>query len=187
MGEPIGRAFAGRNRLARRRRCSDFARSELFDRTFQEGMDLVEETGAYLDGAGRQDSKPLVAQRRARLRRREHAADHPADAGRLVAAGAARRARRRHGRRGAPATPATGWPPKRAAAERRRPTELPPRPARSCSTAPSACTSACGTSTGGCTSTGATSEPPHPVLSQLEKLQAALAARRGATRSAPLG
>ena len=38
---------------------SDFARSELFDRTFQEGMDLVEETAAYLDGAGRQDSKLL--------------------------------------------------------------------------------------------------------------------------------
>ena len=29
---------------------SGFARSELFDRTFQEGMDLVEETATYLDG-----------------------------------------------------------------------------------------------------------------------------------------
>jgi regulator of CtrA degradation len=29
----------------------DFARSELFQRTFQEGMDLVEETAGYLDGA----------------------------------------------------------------------------------------------------------------------------------------
>jgi regulator of CtrA degradation len=38
---------------------SDFARSELFERTFQEGMDLVEETAAYLDGGGRQDSKLL--------------------------------------------------------------------------------------------------------------------------------
>ncbi|HWF77102.1 MAG TPA: DUF1465 family protein [Caulobacteraceae bacterium] len=38
---------------------SGFARSELFDRTFKEGMDLVEETAAYLDGAGRQDSKLL--------------------------------------------------------------------------------------------------------------------------------
>ncbi len=38
---------------------SDFARSELFDRTFLEGMDLVEETAAYLDGGGRQDSKLL--------------------------------------------------------------------------------------------------------------------------------
>jgi regulator of CtrA degradation len=37
----------------------DFARSELFERTFQEGMELVEETAAYLDGAGRQESKHL--------------------------------------------------------------------------------------------------------------------------------
>jgi regulator of CtrA degradation len=37
----------------------DFAASELFDRTFQEGMDLVEETAAYLDGGGRQDSRLL--------------------------------------------------------------------------------------------------------------------------------
>ena len=37
----------------------DFARSELFERTFQEGMELVEETAAYLDGGGRQDSKLL--------------------------------------------------------------------------------------------------------------------------------
>ncbi|ADL00727.1 DUF1465 family protein [Brevundimonas subvibrioides] len=37
----------------------DFARSELFERTFQEGMDLVEETAAYLDGDGRRESKLL--------------------------------------------------------------------------------------------------------------------------------
>lgn len=37
----------------------DFARSELFERTFQEGMDLVEETAGYLDGSGRQESKLL--------------------------------------------------------------------------------------------------------------------------------
>ena len=37
----------------------DFARSALFQRTFQEGMDLVEETASYLDGAGRQASKAL--------------------------------------------------------------------------------------------------------------------------------
>ncbi len=37
----------------------DFARSELFDRTFQEGMDLVEQTAGYLDGSGRQESKLL--------------------------------------------------------------------------------------------------------------------------------
>ena len=38
----------------------DFAKSELFDRTFQEGMELVEETAAYLDGGGRQDAKRLT-------------------------------------------------------------------------------------------------------------------------------
>jgi len=37
----------------------DFASSELFERTFQEGMELVEETAAYLDGSGRQESKSL--------------------------------------------------------------------------------------------------------------------------------
>ncbi len=37
----------------------DFARSELFERTFQDGMDLVEETAAYLDGDGRRESKML--------------------------------------------------------------------------------------------------------------------------------
>lgn len=37
----------------------DFARSELFNRTFADGMELVEETAAYLDGAGRRDSKLL--------------------------------------------------------------------------------------------------------------------------------
>lgn len=37
----------------------DFARSELFERTFQDGMDLVEETAAYLDGDGRRESKLL--------------------------------------------------------------------------------------------------------------------------------
>lgn len=36
-----------------------FAGSELFDRTFQEGMALVEEAAEYLDGAGRQESKLL--------------------------------------------------------------------------------------------------------------------------------
>lgn len=37
----------------------DFVRSELFDRTFQEGMEMVEQTAAYLDGDGRRDSKLL--------------------------------------------------------------------------------------------------------------------------------
>jgi regulator of CtrA degradation len=44
---------------ARARVVRDFAMSELFDRTFHEGMELVEETAAYLDGAGRQESKLL--------------------------------------------------------------------------------------------------------------------------------
>ena len=37
----------------------DFARSALFERTFQGGMELVEETASYLDGEGRQESKLL--------------------------------------------------------------------------------------------------------------------------------
>lgn len=40
----------------------DFARSELFERTFHEGMELVEETAGYLDGSGRQASKSLSRQ-----------------------------------------------------------------------------------------------------------------------------
>ena len=46
----------GRSRTAEVR---DFARSELFERTFQEGMDLVEEAAAWLDGDGRRESKLL--------------------------------------------------------------------------------------------------------------------------------
>ena len=38
---------------------ADFARSALFDRTFQDGMSLVEDTAAYLDGAGRQEARRL--------------------------------------------------------------------------------------------------------------------------------
>jgi regulator of CtrA degradation len=38
----------------------DFTRSELFERTFEDGMELVEETAAYLDGAGRHDAKQLM-------------------------------------------------------------------------------------------------------------------------------
>jgi len=37
----------------------DFAKSALFDRTFKDGMSLVEDTAAYLDGAGRQESRAL--------------------------------------------------------------------------------------------------------------------------------
>jgi regulator of CtrA degradation len=36
-----------------------FTGSALFDRTFDEGMALVEETAKYLDGRGRQESKEL--------------------------------------------------------------------------------------------------------------------------------
>jgi regulator of CtrA degradation len=49
-------ASSSRSRAAEVR---DFARSELFDRTFAEGMELVEDTAAYLDGDGRRDSKLL--------------------------------------------------------------------------------------------------------------------------------
>jgi regulator of CtrA degradation len=37
----------------------DFARSTLFDRTFRDGMALVDETAVYLDGGGRQEAKML--------------------------------------------------------------------------------------------------------------------------------
>jgi len=40
-------------------RLLEFTRSELFAKTFREGMDMVEETAAYLDGPGRQDSQKL--------------------------------------------------------------------------------------------------------------------------------
>lgn len=40
-------------------RLLQFTRSELFSRTFREGMDMVEETAAYLDGPGREASKLL--------------------------------------------------------------------------------------------------------------------------------
>lgn len=40
-------------------RAVGFARSELFQRTFREGMGLVEETATYLDGVGRDESRDL--------------------------------------------------------------------------------------------------------------------------------
>ncbi|WP_300545104.1 DUF1465 family protein [Maricaulis sp.] len=40
-------------------RAQDFANSEMFQKLFREGMDLVEETANYLDGPGRDDSKSL--------------------------------------------------------------------------------------------------------------------------------
>ncbi|MBA4804138.1 MAG: DUF1465 family protein [Brevundimonas sp.] len=54
--EDVSPGSAGRSRIAV---VEDFARSELFDRTFREGMELVEETAAYLDGDGRRESKLL--------------------------------------------------------------------------------------------------------------------------------
>nr|WP_277813420.1 DUF1465 family protein [Euryhalocaulis caribicus] len=44
---------------ARARRVRDFASSEMFSRAFEEGMNLVEETAAYLDGPGREESRQL--------------------------------------------------------------------------------------------------------------------------------
>lgn len=40
-------------------RLMEFTRSELFAKTFREGMDMVEEVAAYLDGPGRTVSKKL--------------------------------------------------------------------------------------------------------------------------------
>ncbi len=40
-------------------RLLEFTKSELFLKTFKEGMDMVEETAAYLDGAGRDEAKKL--------------------------------------------------------------------------------------------------------------------------------
>lgn len=37
----------------------DFARSELFARLFEDGMSMVEETAAYLDGPGREATKSM--------------------------------------------------------------------------------------------------------------------------------
>ncbi len=48
-----------RARDARAELICDFARSALFSHTFAEGMKLVDETAAYLDGAGRRESKLL--------------------------------------------------------------------------------------------------------------------------------
>jgi len=44
---------------SRAERVRDYAGSEIFIRTFREGMDLVEETAAYLDGPGREESRNL--------------------------------------------------------------------------------------------------------------------------------
>ena len=59
MVELMGDETSAPNPASRAGEIRDFARSELFERTFQEGMDLVEETAAYLDGDGRRESKLL--------------------------------------------------------------------------------------------------------------------------------
>lgn len=56
-------------------RLIEFTRSELFAKTFREGMDMVEETAAYLDGPGRSDSKKLS---------REHALTYASQSMRLT-------------------------------------------------------------------------------------------------------
>jgi regulator of CtrA degradation len=40
-------------------RAREFAGSEMFQKLFSEGMELVEETASYLDGPGRDDAKAL--------------------------------------------------------------------------------------------------------------------------------
>lgn len=42
-----------------KRRVSEFAGSEMFDRLFRDGMGLVEQAAAYLDGPGRIESRKL--------------------------------------------------------------------------------------------------------------------------------
>lgn len=51
--------FAGPPGTDWRRRVTEFAGSEMFDRLFREGMTLVEEAAAYLDGPGRNASRKL--------------------------------------------------------------------------------------------------------------------------------
>ncbi|TDI66581.1 MAG: DUF1465 family protein [Alphaproteobacteria bacterium] len=46
-------------RLAVEKTVANFVSSAVFDRLFHEGMDLVEETAAYLDGPGRTESKNM--------------------------------------------------------------------------------------------------------------------------------
>ena len=53
----------------------DQAAAELFERTFREGMDLVAEASAYLDGAGRLEARRLS---------REAASDYVAESMRLT-------------------------------------------------------------------------------------------------------
>ncbi len=131
---------------------SGFARSELFDRTFKEGMDLVEETAAYLDGAGRQDSKLLS---------RSAALSYAAESMRLttrlmqVASWLLVQRAVREGDMAAEAAQDASY---RLAAETPDPdrsasAEPLPQRSPSCSAVPSACSSACAISMRGCTPT----------------------------------
>src|SRR5271167_2635121 len=47
------------NKIAEGMTAHAFTASALFDRTFDEGMALVEETARYLDGAGRKEAREL--------------------------------------------------------------------------------------------------------------------------------
>lgn len=51
--------FAEKSRLTPNPGAATFVQSEVFARTFREGMSLVEETANYLDGDGREASKSL--------------------------------------------------------------------------------------------------------------------------------
>lgn len=52
-------SFAEAQDEARRNPTAAFMDAALFDRTFDEGMSLVEETARYLDGPGREESRVL--------------------------------------------------------------------------------------------------------------------------------
>ncbi len=57
-----GKKQSGENNMIEiqaKERLLEFSQSELFAKTFKEGMELVEETAAYLDGPGRHDAKKL--------------------------------------------------------------------------------------------------------------------------------
>jgi regulator of CtrA degradation len=57
MGDAIKSVESGKTDW--KRRVVDFAGSEVFDRLFRDGMSLVEEAAAYLDGPGRIESRKL--------------------------------------------------------------------------------------------------------------------------------
>lgn len=59
MSEPTLGGYSDGASPSRAEPLMDFSRSELFERTFRDGMELVEETAAYLDGDGRRDSRLL--------------------------------------------------------------------------------------------------------------------------------